>query len=188
MSLRHQVIGGLLSQYLGWRSIFWFLAILGGVLMAVIVAIFPETSRAIVGDGSILPPRWNRSIFRLSRADNAPNPETLEKRVTGVNPLKSLKILADKENLIVCVYGGLVFAGFSSVVAVLASQLPERYHYNQVQVGLCYLPIGIGGLFSRWTVAKLIDWNFNREAAKQGKMCFHVHASQSTWPSRSYKA
>jgi predicted MFS family arabinose efflux permease len=165
------VIGGLLSQYLGWRAIFWFLLILGGIFMVTILTFFRETNRSIVGDGSIPPQRWNRSLFQLFWKDNlVPNRESLEKKVTGINPLASLRVLASKENFIVCIYGGLLFAGFSSVTSVFASQLQERYNYNEVQVGLCYLPIGVGSFLSRWTTAKLIDWNFKREAEKQGKV------------------
>lgn len=47
------VIGGILSHYLGWRSIFWFLAILVGMYMVPLVLWFPETGRNIVGNGSI---------------------------------------------------------------------------------------------------------------------------------------
>lgn len=167
----HQVIGGLLSQYLGWRAIFWFLLIFGGVLLVIILIFFRETNRSIVGDGSIPPSRWNRSFFQILRKDKlVANQQSLGRKVSGVNPLTSVRVLASKENFIICIYGGLLFAGFSSVTSVFASQLQERYAYNEVQVGLCYLPIGIGSLLSRWTVAKLLDWNFKREAKKHGKV------------------
>lgn len=138
--------------------------------MATILIFFRETNRSIVGDGSIPPQRWNRSLFQLIWKDDlVPDRESLKKKVTGVNPFASLRVLANMENFIVCVYGGLLFAGFSSVTSVFASQLQARYNYNEVQVGLCYLPIGVGSFLSRWTTAKLIDWNFKREAEKQGK-------------------
>lgn len=136
--------------------------------MVLVAILFPETNRSIVGDGSNPPQRWNRSFLQLFQKGRlAPNPKSIEKKVTGVNPFKSLRILADRENLILCIYGGLLFAGFSATTGVFASQLDERYHLNQVQAGLCYLPLGFGSILSRWTVGKLIDWNFKREAQRQ---------------------
>lgn len=38
------VLGGLLTQYLGWRSTFWFLAIMAGVFVTLYVFFVPEVS------------------------------------------------------------------------------------------------------------------------------------------------
>jgi multidrug resistance protein len=48
-------LGGVLSHFLGWRSVFWFLAILVGVYVVVLLLLFPETARNVVGNGSIQP-------------------------------------------------------------------------------------------------------------------------------------
>lgn len=42
------VIGGILTEYLGWRAIFWFLVIIAAVYLFV-----PETARKIVGNSSL---------------------------------------------------------------------------------------------------------------------------------------
>lgn len=42
------VIGGLLAQFLGWRSIFWFLVIIAGVFLVPFLIFFPETGRNVV--------------------------------------------------------------------------------------------------------------------------------------------
>ncbi|KAG1052908.1 hypothetical protein G6F43_004976 [Rhizopus delemar] len=45
-------LGGLISQTLGWRWIFWVLAIMSFVLWVVLVFFLPETLRSLTGDGS----------------------------------------------------------------------------------------------------------------------------------------
>ncbi|CAO3701068.1 unnamed protein product [Rhizopus stolonifer] len=45
-------LGGLISQTLGWRWIFWVLSILSIILWAALTLFLPETLRSLVGDGS----------------------------------------------------------------------------------------------------------------------------------------
>lgn len=39
------IMGGVLTQTLGWRAIFWFLAIWGGIMLAVSIFLFKDTFR-----------------------------------------------------------------------------------------------------------------------------------------------
>lgn len=194
--MRGQVIGGLLTKYLGWRSVFGFLLILGIVLSIVIFVFFRETARSIVGDGSVPPQRWNRTLLQIRSKEavtQKPNLDSLERRRTRPNPFTSIGLLLDRENFLVSISGGLLYAGYASVTSVLASQLQQRYGYDavrrtdfsgvlnitilvvgaltviKVQVGLCYLPVGFGSLLAYRTTARLVDWNFEREAKKQGQ-------------------
>ena len=57
------VIGGLLSQYLGWHSIFWAMLIFSGATLVMLIFVLPETGRNIVGNGSVPPPKWNTSLI-----------------------------------------------------------------------------------------------------------------------------
>ncbi|KAF4281144.1 hypothetical protein CNMCM8686_007071 [Aspergillus fumigatus] len=50
------VLGSVLTQFLGWRSIFTFLAIVAATLLTLILAFLPETCRAMVGNGSVPAP------------------------------------------------------------------------------------------------------------------------------------
>ena len=71
-------IGGVLAQYLGWRSIFWFLVIFTAVLLVVFTLFFPETCRNVVGNGSIPAKGFNQSILGyIQQRKHARQPESL---------------------------------------------------------------------------------------------------------------
>ncbi|KAF7155950.1 hypothetical protein CNMCM6106_007862 [Aspergillus hiratsukae] len=61
---------------------------------------------------------------------------------------------------------------FEYIIAPLFQNLRDfeelRFHFSSIQIGLWYLPVGIGSLTSRWTVRQILDWNFRREARRQG--------------------
>ncbi|RAO73429.1 uncharacterized protein BHQ10_009441 [Talaromyces amestolkiae] len=169
------VIGGLIDYFLGWRWIFRFLIILAGVYAALIIMLLPETCRVVVGNGSVPSARWNRSGwqvlssgFRHGRKISEPNYNTMQKGKLRPNVFASAVIATKKEPAIILAYGALLYCGYIAVLSTLTSQLKTQYAFNSIQIGLCYLPLGCGSLTSRWSVGFLLDWNFKREAARQG--------------------
>jgi MFS family permease len=171
------VIGGLLDHFLGWRWIFLFLVILSGTFGAIIVIFYPETCRTVVGNGSVPAAKWNRSIVQIigsklrpnRSTEQNPNYATLQNQgKRRANPLASALIATEREPLMILIYGSLLYAGFMSIMSTLTTELQSRFGFNSIQIGLCYLPLGVGSLTSRWTVGYLLDWNFKREAARQG--------------------
>lgn len=169
------IIGGLLDHFVGWRAIFWFLVILSGICFVVVLVVLPETCRAVVGNGSVLPSKWNRPFWsflsprsRFRRAGIPPDHTTIQQLKHRPNPVSSLLIVTQKEAGMILVFGGLLFSGYMAVLSTLSTQLAGRFGFNSIQIGLCYLPLGLGSISSRWTVGKLLDWNFRREALIQG--------------------
>jgi multidrug resistance protein len=61
------IIGGLISQYLDWHWIFWFLVIVGSAFFLPLLLFLPETGRSVVGDGTIPPPMLNINISDMIR-------------------------------------------------------------------------------------------------------------------------
>lgn len=166
------IIGGLLDQYLGWRSIFWFLVIFASVFFIITLVVMPETCRAVVGNGSVPPPAWQLSVVQFLRQKRN-NKETSEADLQSVkrakrrpNPFASVKIAADKEPGMILWYGSLLYAGYFVVLSTLSPQLQARYGFDSLKIGLCYLPLGFGSLTSRWTVGRILDKNFHRLARK----------------------
>lgn len=168
------VIGGLLSQYLGWRAIFWFLTIFSGVVVIVFIVIMPETCRKVVGNGSVPAQKWNISLLsyyhlrKQRKAGISGEQKTRLSHKSRPNPLNSVYIIFEKESGVVLLYAGAVFAGFYMVITGLPSQLQAKYGFNTLKIGLCYLPSGFGGLAATVVVGRFLDWNFRRLAKQHG--------------------
>jgi multidrug resistance protein len=171
-------LGGILSNYLGWRSIFWFLVISSGVVVLLIALFLPETARAVVGNGATRPPRLNRSLWDLlpsaqsrraaAAATAGGGAGAMAKRKRVVNPFMTLKMCADKEAGIVLLVNGVVFAGYTALVSGIASQFLELYDFNDLHIGLSFIPVGVSAGISGIATGHAIDWNFARHARRVG--------------------
>ncbi|OIW32638.1 MFS general substrate transporter [Coniochaeta ligniaria NRRL 30616] len=183
------VLGGILAEYLGWRSIFWFLTIAAGVTLVPMLLFFPETCRKIVGDGSVRPHPAYRTCWQMivdwrqKRAARKTGGNTGLVRTTSTatsaskrpkfklvspNFLGSLIILFEKEVGLLLLYSGLVFAGFYAIATALPAQLQAKYGFNDVIVGLMYLPLAGGSIVTAFVAGPLINRNFRRHAARMG--------------------
>ena len=168
------VIGGLLNQFLGWRSIFWFLTIFSGIVFLIILISLPETCRKIVGNGSIPARPWNMSLLSylcLRRQRNAGIEVQQTSRfghMARPNPLNVIYIIAQKECSMIMVYAGTLFSGLSMVFSSMPSQFAEKYGFNTLQIGLCYIPTGLGSILASLLVGRLLNWNFRRHARMLG--------------------
>ncbi|KAI0385682.1 major facilitator superfamily domain-containing protein [Hypomontagnella monticulosa] len=168
------VLGGIFDSYLGWRWIFWFLMIFSVVLLSMYWLFVPETSRSVVGNGSVPPPRWTMSPAQYiqSRRGDFENIEaarrTLKQARRRPNPFAALSILLEKEGGITLGFGSVMYGGYFMMLTTLSLQLNQRFGFSAVQTGLCYLPLSLGSVASRWTCGYLLDWNFRRHAKIAG--------------------
>lgn len=149
------ILGGLLSRGFGWRSVFWFLLIVSGMFLVTYIITMPETSRRLVGNGSIpLPSRWGMSGMQcLSRrrkqktitpteSDDPEKPSQSEKKKSGFalfNPFKSLLIFKDKTASINIWHLGLVDSATIALQTSTANLFGNLYGLDSLKIGLCYL-------------------------------------------------
>jgi MFS family permease len=165
-------IGGALAQFLGWRSIFWFLTIFSAIFLMLFIFVFPETCRNVVGNGSIPARGINQSVLgylheRKIHKSNTDVAETIPKKTRRLqlpNPWLTLRILGDKESALLLIYNALAFSGQMVITAALPSMLAKTYGYNEFKIGLCFLPVGSGALAASILTGYLMDWNFRRHA------------------------
>lgn len=190
-----QCIGGILSQFLGWRAIFWFLVIFVISFLIPYIILVPETSRNVVGNGSIPPQGWNMSLLgylehrRLAKEaeaqENAGGDSLArvtsrerqrlareaiarKRKLRWPNPFRTIHIVMQKENAAVLLYNSIIFIAFIDIVASIPSLFFHNYAFNDLQIGLCYLPFGAGSASSTFINGKILDWNYRRVARTLG--------------------
>lgn len=185
------VLGGVLTKFLGWRSVFWFLAIFTGVMLFFILCFMRETCRAVVGNGSIPPQSWNKPlILELVSPRSFENPDYETRLVLPsednkrgffsqilLGALDGLKMILTKPVNLLVLCSTVIYCGFMAVMSSIPALLQQKYHFNPLQIGLCYLPFAAGGFASRWTIGSLADWNFRRHGRQVG---IEVQRNQQT--------
>jgi MFS family permease len=173
------IIGGLLGQYLGWHSVFWSLLICAGVVLAIVSVFLPETCRNAVDDGSVPPPTWSRCYINTKMekkdiAEGRPIPyekrdEVARKRkLRFPNPLETVKIVFTKEAGFPIGYIGIVCCGYYATTALIPSKFGTIYGFNQIQIALCYLPLGCGSLLAAFVRGRIIDSRYKVHAKRLG--------------------
>ncbi|KAL5324989.1 hypothetical protein ACEPPN_006110 [Leptodophora sp. 'Broadleaf-Isolate-01'] len=172
------IIGGLLSQYLGWKAIFWFLTIFAVPVFILLMFFLPETCHKVVGNGSIPPTHFlNKSVMNYliekkfakegTPIDRAQQ-EALAKNMNWKfpNPLATLVVLFNKEAAFLMLYIGLLLAVHYLILTGIPSIYAATYNLNEIQIALVYIPYGFGSVISAFTTGKLVDWNYRRYAKR----------------------
>ncbi|MCJ1383504.1 hypothetical protein MMC17_006618 [Xylographa soralifera] len=182
------VLGGVLAQFLGWKAIFWFLAIMAAVFLVPFLLSFPETGRNVVGNGSVPPPRWDTSLLsylktrHLAHDDDDPLTRTRSRsdalaaqaalsaarHLRFPNPLKTIHIILEKDVGLILLYNALVYTAFYDVISTIPLIFAQLYNFNDLQIGLCFIPFGIGCSLASLVTGPLIDRNYRRVAAAAG--------------------
>ncbi|KAI0178490.1 hypothetical protein BJ166DRAFT_508411 [Pestalotiopsis sp. NC0098] len=165
------LIGGLLTQFLGWPAVFWFCTIVTVVFLIPYILTVPETGRKVVGNGSIKPQPWNMTLLDYMRFRKQPQDSTAPRQRQKIpipNPFNTLRVLANKDMAMLLFYNAMLYVGFMLITATLSTQFNDIYHYNELVLGLCYLPIGFATMVSSITQGFILDWNYRRTANKLG--------------------
>ena len=181
------ILGGILSQFLGWRSIFWFLTIAAGVYLVVAAIAFPETARNVVGDGSIPPPKWNMSLINWWESRKRQPTSQLERTASQQmalqvgkekktkrrsfrlpNPFKAISIIFEKDSGILLLYNSWIYTAFYCVISSLPFLFGQIYHFNDFQIGLSFIPFGVGCICASLCNGRMLDSNYRRVAKQCG--------------------
>ncbi|OAR03060.1 hypothetical protein LLEC1_04717 [Akanthomyces lecanii] len=164
------ILGGALSYAAGWPWIFWFLAIASGFCLVLMIISLPETSRKVVGNGSIAPPTYSKlpipGIFRSIKPLDADSSGHRKLRLP--NPFNSLKILLRRDNFVIITACGLLYVVYTCINASLSVLLVGIYDLSEWEAGLVYIPFGLGGVLSTFFSGRLLNKAYSRSRSRMG--------------------
>jgi multidrug resistance protein len=133
------IIGGALAQTLGWRSIFWFLAIFGGIYSVFLVLFLPETLRSIAGNGSVRATNlWHIRVWDLCSRQKTVEEEDVEVQNSfsprstlaprkRTNILESFKIIWAKDVALILFIPGIHYTIY--IMGILFMKVSKFSYY-----------------------------------------------------------
>ncbi|CAL3973495.1 unnamed protein product [Diplocarpon coronariae] len=168
------VLGGIFAQTLGWRAIFWFLTIYGGVFLTVLIVVLPETLRAMVGSGSKPVKGLSNSLFshvQRRRNSQVAEQEKLEKSSTRtsagkkklpVDFLGPIKIIFSIEVTFSIIFLSIYYTVWQMTISVMSTLFKRTYGLSEIQIGLTFIGNGIGCIAGTSTTGKFLDIDYAR--------------------------
>ncbi|RIB22983.1 major facilitator superfamily domain-containing protein [Gigaspora rosea] len=124
--------GGYLTEYLGWRWMFWFLAIYGGIIFLIIIFFLPETFRTVsspIGTSS----------------------------TTRFNPIAPLKLLRHPNVILVIIYTSILSCIIHIQYISVPRNFSQRYNLLSSTIGLLFVAPAVGCAFGSLLGGKYSD-------------------------------
>ncbi|KAG0657448.1 hypothetical protein C6P46_006524 [Rhodotorula mucilaginosa] len=158
------IVGGVLAERYGWQALFWFLFVLGALVLLSLSLFLPETLRSMVGDGSIPARGINRSLVSiwqqrqrrrrmgkeaLAEADAASLiAKPPKKGCKDVKPFAPLKMFREKDVFFVLTFNSACYTLFYTVTTSTGTTFKDTYHLSETELGLCFIANGAGCLLA----------------------------------------
>lgn len=166
------VIGGALAESLGWRAIFWFLAIYSAVFLLILICLLPETLRSIVANGGRTPSsviaRYPLLFYQKttttkwrSDAERAPLPPRKHIDITG-----PFRVLVSKYAAPIIVFLAIYYAVWQMSITAMATLFKTQYGLSETDVGLTYIANGVGSMIGTLVTGKILDVDYRRVKEK----------------------
>ncbi|RFU26052.1 hypothetical protein B7463_g10283, partial [Scytalidium lignicola] len=165
------ILGGIFSQTLGWRAIFWFLTIYGVAFLVFLTVVLPETLRSIVGNGSrpakgLSNSLWAYMYHRHHRTDSAALTRTETSSSFGkklpVDFLGPINIILSIEVTFSIIFLSIYYTVWQMVVAMISTLFKETYGLGELQIGLTFIGNGVGCIVGTLTTGKFLDYEYRK--------------------------
>ncbi|KAL4883508.1 major facilitator superfamily domain-containing protein [Aspergillus karnatakaensis] len=167
------VIGGLLNSTWGFRSIFWFLFALSVIMLTSLLIFLPETQRSLAGNGSIPLSGFKKPFLYLLKPPSAWSPPSRtwasesQSRISTRTAFRPLIYILEKDIAAILAWGSVTYTALSMVISSTTTMLLHGFPLlTQWQIGLCFLPNGLGCICGSLSTGWLLNQSFHRTAAK----------------------
>ncbi|KAK8219062.1 major facilitator superfamily domain-containing protein [Phyllosticta capitalensis] len=163
------VVGGAIAYASGgFEWVFWALVVVGAVLLGGVGAFLPETARVVVGNGEKTGERRVEEPSPSHPSTPSSPLNSVLSRILATTLLAPLRILFHRSTLLALWMHGSFYAVDYVLVAAIPSIFQKLYHFNDLQLGLAYLPRGVGIIVGGYVNGKLMDRNYRAVARQNG--------------------
>lgn len=133
-----------------------------------------------MGNGSIPPPKLNmlltsavkrhrKRLGRESSDDGTAAAVPKKTRITAPNIFAAVRIIFEKDVGPLLLFMSLFVMTNYAMLVPLQDIIRRRYAFNDLQVGLCYIPFSIGSVAGSVVVGRMMNWNYARVARSIGQ-------------------
>lgn len=90
------------------------------------------------------------------------------RRLRMPNPWKSISLILQKDFGLLLLYNAIVYSAFNTIIASTPYLFGQIYSFNDLQIGISYIPFGVASFLAPLINGRLLDWNFRRVAKRAG--------------------
>lgn len=148
------IIGGAIATSLGWRAIFWFLAVYSGVVLLGLMFAFPETLRSIVGNGSRTPthkylrhPLQFYQKFQDRTGSQEGGGSALPKK--SIDLFSPFRILISNQAVLVISFLSIYYTVWQISITVMSTLFKSVYGLTETEIGLTFIANGVGSIIGK---------------------------------------
>lgn len=164
------IIGGALNSAWGFQSIFWLLFSLSFIVLSALLIFLPETQRSIAGNGTIVVSGFQKPFIYAIRAppswtDEAQMSSSSKPRATisFKKAFSPLAYILEKDIAALLAWGAVAYTAWSMVTSSTTTMLLYGFPFlTPWQIGLCFLPNGLGCILGSISTGWIMDQTFNR--------------------------
>ncbi|CAI2163430.1 3494_t:CDS:2 [Funneliformis geosporum] len=139
------VIGGYVTEYFGWRWIFWLMAIMGIIVLILIFFFVPET----------YPKRKpNTTITTTSVSSSSPNSSNRK----FINPFAPLSLFRYPNLSIIILYLSILLSFIYLQGALIPIEFSKGYNLTAAKLGLMFLSPALGYMFGSVIGGRYADY------------------------------